>query len=91
MTKRPTCTSSTTPWTPVYSELGGFFPVDGRLFGNEGEEHNTNFTFELHTKFKFCADDAPFYFAQEHFSRFRIETNVVPETADLPTVIAGGD
>ncbi len=135
---------------PGYEALGGFFPIDNVLFGNEGEDHNTNFTFELHTKFKYCEDDAPFfkfvgdgdlyvfindhlvtdiggihathdhyvdisrpglashldlekdgdlyrmdiYFAQrskEHFSHFRIETNVVPVTADVPSVNASVD
>jgi fibro-slime domain-containing protein len=28
-----------------------FFPIDGRLLGNEGNEHNYHFTFELHTTF----------------------------------------
>lgn len=28
-----------------------FFPIDGQLFGNEGNAHNYHFTFELHTEF----------------------------------------
>ena len=28
-----------------------FFPIDGQLFGNEGNTHNYHFTFELHTDF----------------------------------------
>jgi fibro-slime domain-containing protein len=28
-----------------------FFPIDGRLFGNQGRPHNFHFTFELHTEF----------------------------------------
>ncbi|HMR11035.1 MAG TPA: fibro-slime domain-containing protein [Polyangiaceae bacterium] len=28
-----------------------FFPIDGQLFGNEGNSHNYHFSFELHTKF----------------------------------------
>ena len=28
-----------------------FFPIDGQLFGNEGNVHNYHFTFELHTDF----------------------------------------
>jgi fibro-slime domain-containing protein len=45
-----------------------FFPIDGQLFGNEGNEHNFHFTFELHTeflysggeRFKFTGDDDVF-------------------------------
>jgi fibro-slime domain-containing protein len=42
-----------------------FFPLDGQFFGNEYQEHNFHFTFELHTefayrggeKFTFAGDD----------------------------------
>lgn len=42
-----------------------FFPIDGRLFGNETNKHNYHFTYELHTVFtykggeifKFTGDD----------------------------------
>jgi fibro-slime domain-containing protein len=45
-----------------------FFPIDGRLFGNEGYDHNYHFTFELHTeflykggeRFRFTGDDDVF-------------------------------
>lgn len=30
-----------------------FFPLDERLFGNEGQDHNFHFTFELHTEFAY--------------------------------------
>ncbi len=30
-----------------------FFPIDGQLFGNEGNPHNYHFTFEIHTKFTY--------------------------------------
>jgi fibro-slime domain-containing protein len=37
---------------PAYANRGGFFPVDGRLFGNSpGQNHNFGFTFELDTTF----------------------------------------
>ena len=41
---------------PAYAELGGFFPIDGQLFGNSGSvegipDHNYHFTFELHATF----------------------------------------
>lgn len=36
----------------IYSyEDSAFFPIDGRLFGNEGRAHNYHFTWELHTEF----------------------------------------
>jgi len=43
---------------PNYVELGGFFPIDGELFGNSGgsPDHNFHFTFELHTEFTYDAD-----------------------------------
>lgn len=30
-----------------------FFPIDGQLFGNEGNSHNYHFTFEVHTLFTY--------------------------------------
>jgi fibro-slime domain-containing protein len=30
-----------------------FFPIDGQLFGNESNNHNFHFTFELHTEFEY--------------------------------------
>ncbi len=40
---------------PLYSALGGFFPIEGELFGNPGGTPNRNFhfTFELHTEFTY--------------------------------------
>ncbi|HVR18230.1 MAG TPA: fibro-slime domain-containing protein [Polyangiaceae bacterium] len=36
----------------VYTyEDSSFFPIDGRMLGNEGNSHNYHFTFELHTTF----------------------------------------
>ena len=32
-----------------------FFPLDGLLFGNEGNSHNYHFTMELHTEFTYQA------------------------------------
>jgi fibro-slime domain-containing protein len=43
---------------PDYSDLGGFFPIDGQLFGNSGgqPDHNFHFTYELHAEFTYDAD-----------------------------------
>jgi fibro-slime domain-containing protein len=30
-----------------------FFPLDGKLLGNQGRNHNFHFTYELHTTFKY--------------------------------------
>ncbi len=30
-----------------------FFPLDGKMFGNEGHSHNYHFTYEIHTKFTY--------------------------------------
>jgi fibro-slime domain-containing protein len=41
---------------PLYAPLGGFFPIDGQLYGNSGRngpDHNYHFTFELHTEFTY--------------------------------------
>ncbi len=42
---------------PYYASLGGFFPIDGRLFGNPGgvPDHNFHFTFEIETQFVYDA------------------------------------
>ena len=38
---------------PRFQSLGGFFPINGELFGNSaGEDKNFHFTFELTTKFE---------------------------------------
>jgi fibro-slime domain-containing protein len=44
-------------YDPLYSDLGGFFPIDGLLFGNSpgSPNHNYHFTFELHTEFTYEA------------------------------------
>jgi len=42
---------------PYYASLGGFFPIDGRLFGNSGgvPDHNFHFTFDIKTQFTYDA------------------------------------
>jgi fibro-slime domain-containing protein len=57
-----------------YASIGGFFPIDGQLYGNSGGSpvHNFHFTFELHCEFtydqgtgqmfKFIGDDDVFVF-----------------------------
>ena len=42
---------------PMYDALGGFFPVDGQLYGNPDgyPDHNFHFTFELHGTFVYNA------------------------------------
>lgn len=43
---------------PAYQCVGGFFPIEGQLFGNPGGNPNRNFhfTFELHTRFTYDAN-----------------------------------
>lgn len=34
-----------------------FFPLDGQGFGDEGQDHNFHFTFELHTRFQYSGGE----------------------------------
>ncbi|HEX6273810.1 MAG TPA: fibro-slime domain-containing protein [Polyangiaceae bacterium] len=54
------------PLTLAFAPLGGgvytyedssFFPIDGRLLGDEGNQHNYHFTFELHTTFTYSGGE----------------------------------
>lgn len=40
----------------LYSNLS-FFPIDGMLFGNEGNLHNYHFTLEAHTRFMYVGGE----------------------------------
>lgn len=48
---------------PEYQALGGFFPIEGELFGNPGgyPDRNFHFTFELHTEFTYQAGEGQFF------------------------------
>jgi fibro-slime domain-containing protein len=37
--------------------LPAFFPIDGQLFGNQGNSHNFHFTFELATEFRYVGGE----------------------------------
>ena len=36
---------------------GDFFPIDGLLFGNEGNSHNFHFTYQIHTTFTYAGGE----------------------------------
>jgi fibro-slime domain-containing protein len=38
-------------------ESHDFFPLDGAGFGNQGQNHNFSFTFELHTRFRYAGGE----------------------------------
>jgi fibro-slime domain-containing protein len=48
-------TTLTFTWdgSKYYYDNSSFFPIDGQLFGNEGNSHNFHFTLELHTSFTY--------------------------------------
>lgn len=54
-------TSLTLPLARSGSELsysdGTFFPIDGQLFGNEGNAHNFHFTFEVKSQFRYLGGE----------------------------------
>jgi fibro-slime domain-containing protein len=42
--------------TGIYAySNNSFFPIDGQLFGNDGNSHNFHFTYEIHTTFTYLA------------------------------------
>jgi fibro-slime domain-containing protein len=44
----------TSPGSGIYSYSNtAFFPIDGQLFGNQGDSHNYSFTFQLPTTFTY--------------------------------------
>lgn len=73
------------PYNLVLTDVGGgiyryentsFFPIDGLLFGNEGNGHNYHFTLELHSQFtyelgqtfNFTGDDDVFVFINDQLA-----------------------
>jgi fibro-slime domain-containing protein len=48
---------------PQYQALGGFFPIEGQLFGNPGgyPDRNFHFTFELRTEFTYQEGTGQFF------------------------------
>jgi fibro-slime domain-containing protein len=69
--------TETSPGTFVYdsndNRPAGFFPLDGKGFGNQGRSHNYHFTTEIHTRFtyrggelfKFRGDDDVWVFVND--------------------------
>jgi len=38
---------------PRFADAGGFYPIDDRLFGNEGQPHNLHFTLHFQARFTY--------------------------------------
>ncbi len=46
--------NETTPGSGIYSYVNNsFFPIDGQLGGNQGNDHNFHFTYEIHSDFTY--------------------------------------
>ena len=55
-TNVPLTLTETAPGSGIYEYVNNdFFPIDGQLFGNEGNPHNFHFTLETHTNFTYQA------------------------------------
>jgi len=53
-----TLDNTITPDPNVYTFVdNSFFPIDGLLFGNEGNSHNYHFTYEIHTEFTYLGGE----------------------------------
>jgi fibro-slime domain-containing protein len=48
---------------PIFSSRGGFFPIDGLLYGNSpgSPNHNFHFTYEIHTRFTYQAGQSQIF------------------------------
>lgn len=64
--------------TGIYKfESSSFFPIDGELFGNEGNSHNYHFTMELHSAFTYKAGQSFSFTGDDDLWLFINDTLVV--------------
>lgn len=61
-----------------------FFPIDGILFGNEGNEHNYHFTVEVHTQFMYQPGQTFTYSSDDDLFVFINDQLVVDHGGVLP-------